>query len=99
MMPGWQTFRVASLGSLLLWLAQPPLGWWLLAWLAPLPWVRLVLAQQLSGTRPYGQLWLAGMLYWLLAVYWICLPHPATSIGWAALSMYLGVYLPVFVGL
>ena len=98
-MPGWQTFRVASLGSLLLWLAQPPLGWWLLAWLAPLPWVRLVLAQQLSGTRPYGQLWLAGMLYWLLAVYWICLPHPATSIGWAALSMYLGVYLPVFVGL
>ena len=26
-------------------------------------------------------------------------PHPATSIGWVALSAYLGCYIPVFVGL
>lgn len=97
--PSWRTFWQASLGSLILWLAQPPLGWWLLAWVAPAPWISLVLTPHLPGRRPYAALWLAGMVYWLLAVYWVCLPHPVTSLGWLALSAYLGIYLPLFVGL
>ena len=33
------------------------------------------------------------------AVHWLRLPHPATSIGWIALSFYFAFYVPVFVGL
>lgn len=44
-------------------------------------------------------LWLAGFGFWLATLYWLTYPHPATSLGWLALSAYLGCYLPVFVGL
>jgi len=43
-------------------------------------------------------LWLAGFAHWLAVVHWIRYPHPATWVGWLALSAYLGCYLPVFVG-
>jgi apolipoprotein N-acyltransferase len=95
----WHTFIVAAAASVVHWLAQPPLGLWPLAWLVPIAWAYLVNLPTLPGRRPYGQLWLAGTLFWLLAAYWVCLPHPLTSIGWLALSAYLGVYLPVFIGL
>jgi apolipoprotein N-acyltransferase len=49
--------------------------------------------------RPYLGIWIAGFVFWLLAVHWLRLPHPATSIGWVALSFYLAFYLPAFVGL
>lgn len=86
-------------GSLLLWAAFPPLGWWPLAWLAPIPWLLLVRRQELPGRHPYRMLWLAGCAFWLGVLHWLRLPHPATSIGWVALSCYLAVYLPLFVGL
>ncbi len=35
----------------------------------------------------------------MAALHWLRLPHPATSIGWVALSFYFAFYLPVFVGL
>ena len=35
----------------------------------------------------------------MAAYHFLRLPHPATSIGWVALSIYLGFYLPIFVGL
>lgn len=95
----WHTLLVAAVTSVVFWLAQPPNDVWLLAWVAPVGWAHLVKLPSLPGRRPYLMLWLAGMLYWLLAVYWVCLPHPLTSIGWLALAAYLGVYLPLFVGL
>lgn len=95
----WRTLLIGCAGSVLLWLAQPPVAWWPLAWLTPAVWARLVMMPTLAGARPYRALWVSGMLYWLLAVYWVCLPHPLTSIGWLALSAYLGLYLPLFVAL
>lgn len=95
----WHTLVVAAAASVVFWLAQPPCGLWPLAWLVPMAWAYLVKLPSLPGRRPYLMLWLAGMLYWLLAVYWVCLPHPVTSLGWFALSAYLGVYLPLFIGL
>ena len=47
--------------------------------------------------RPYVQLWLAGFVFWMATVHWLRLPHPATYIGWFALSFYLAFYLPLFV--
>ncbi len=52
-----------------------------------------------AGQAPYAALFLAGFCYWMATLHWLRFPHPLTSIGWVALSLYLGVYLPVFVGL
>lgn len=93
------TLAVALLGSLLLWAALPPLSLGWLGWIAPVPWLVLVRRDELAGRRLYGALWLAGLVFWLLAIHWLRLPHPATSLGWLALSAYLACYLPVFVGL
>jgi len=86
-------------GCALAWAALPPLGLWPLAWLAPIPWLLLIRRAQLPGRRPYVALWLAGMGYWMTTLHWLRLPHPATAIGWIALSVYMSIYLPIFVGL
>ncbi len=93
------TFGIAVIGSLLVWAALPPLGLGPLGWIAPVPWLILVRLEALPGRRPYRALWLAGLVLWLLAAHWLRLPHPATILGWIALSAYLACYLPVFVGL
>ena len=82
-----------------MWAAQPPLaiGW--LAWVAPVAWLMLVRADEMSGRRPYGALWLAGLIYWLIAIQWLRLAHPAVYVGWFALSAYLAAYLPAFVAI
>jgi len=99
--PPWyaSTFAVAIVGSLLFWAALPPLALGWLGWIAPIPWLLLIRRDQLSGRRPYAALYLAGFVFWLLAIHWLRLPHPATYLGWFALSGYLAFYLPVFVGL
>lgn len=100
----WSTIRnstwlPALAGSALLYAAFPPLDWWPLAWIAPVVWLLLVRRRELAGRRPYAVIWLAGFGFWLGVLHWLRLPHPATSLGWLALSIYLGCYLPVFVGL
>lgn len=91
------TLRTALLGSLLCWLAFPPASLYWLAWIAPVPWLILIRAATLPGTRPYLRLWLAGGAFWLLAVHWIRLPHPLNYLAWFTLSAYLGLYLPLFI--
>jgi apolipoprotein N-acyltransferase len=93
------TLLVALTGSLLMWAALPPLDWWPLAWIAPIPWLLLIERPVLAGRRPYLTVWLAGFVFWLGAIHWLRLPHPATSLGWLALSFYLALYVPAFVGL
>lgn len=93
------TLLPALAGSLLAWLAFPPAGLSLLVWIAPVPWLLLVARDNLPGRRPYLALWLAGLLFWLLVVHWIRLPHPLNYLAWLGLAGYLGLYLPVFVGL
>jgi apolipoprotein N-acyltransferase len=44
-------------------------------------------------------LYLAGYAFWLATIHWLRLPHPLVYLGWLALSAYLAVYLPLFVGL
>ncbi|MGE0605991.1 MAG: apolipoprotein N-acyltransferase [Pirellulales bacterium] len=96
----WQsTWSLSMLGSLLMFVALPPLAWWPLAWVAPVPWLLLILRPRLPGRRPYLVLWVAGFAFWLSALHWLRLPHWATGIGWVALSFYLAFYLPLFVWL
>jgi apolipoprotein N-acyltransferase len=93
------TLAIALVGSLLLWAALPPLALGPLGWIAPVPWLLLVRADELPGRRPYRMLWFAGFVFWLAAIHWLRLPHPAVHVGWVALSAYLAIYLPVFVAL
>lgn len=85
--------------SLLLWCAFPPLGWWPLAWIGALGWLRLISQPNWSSRRPYRMLYLAGLVHWLLLIQWIRLPHWSAWFGWFALAGYLAVYVPLFVGL
>jgi apolipoprotein N-acyltransferase len=89
------TFLLGVAGSLMLWLAFPPVAWGWLGWLAPVPWL-IAIRRQSPGKRPYLALYVAGLTFWLAALQWLRLPHPATCIGWFALSAYLACYLPVF---
>lgn len=91
--------RTTLLGSVLVWLAFPPVGWSGLVWVAPVLWLRWITTHQLPGHRPYFVLWFAGTTFWLLTLHWIPLPHPLNYIAWLALASYLGVYLPVFMAL
>jgi apolipoprotein N-acyltransferase len=93
------TWAIGLVGGILMWAALPPLALGWLAWVAPVPWLWLVRAEQLPGHRNYRALWLAAFVFWLLTLQWLRLPHPATSLGWLALSAYLACYLPIFVGL
>lgn len=90
-------FRLATLGSLLLYVAQPPLEWGLLAWVAPCCWLWIATRPALTSPRPYLKLWLASWIYWMLTIHWIRLAHPYTIFGLFLLAGYLAVYLPLFV--
>ena len=87
------------LGAAFLWMSLPPVDWWPLAWVAPIPLLLLVRCQKMPGRRPYSVLALAGFCFWMGAFHWLRLPHPATSIGWVLVSFYFGFYFPLFVGL
>lgn len=93
------TFGLATVGAVLYWSALPVLDFWPLAWIAPVCWVLLVRRESLEGRRPYRTLWLVGFGFWLAAVHWLRYPCLGTAVGWLALSAYLGVYLPLLIGL
>ncbi|TWT74432.1 Apolipoprotein N-acyltransferase [Posidoniimonas polymericola] len=97
---------VMLLGGVLVWLSQPGtarmfglenLPWGLLGWAAAAPWIALVLRPEPLSRWGCVQVWLGGVAYWLLLLYWICYPHPLTPIGWPLLAGYLGVYPLAFV--
>ena len=60
---------------------------------------RAVRREQLSGRHPYRTLYLVGFAFWMGALHWLRLPIGRLAWGWVALSAYLGVYLPLLVGL
>ena len=91
--------RSSFAGSVVLWMAHPPVGFGLLAWFAPILWLRWCIVPELPGKRPYLKLWLIGLVFWMFTVQWVRLPHPMNYIGWPTLAGYLGIYVPLFVAL
>ena len=98
-----QTFYLSLgcslLGGLILWAAFPPLNLWPIAWLAPLPWIYLILRPQPMTRWAYFGIGLGGLVHWLAMLYGIALAHFLLIGGWFLLAAYLGIYLPLFVGL
>ena len=98
---GWRSSPglAVACGGVLLWAAFPPLGWLPLVWVAPWPWLRVIAAPTLSGTRPYRSVFLGSWATWLLWVHWVRLPHWTAWFGWWVLAAYLAIYLVLFIGL
>lgn len=96
---GLPVWLYAAAGSLLVWLAQPPLAWSLLAWVALVPWSLLAARNEPLRRRGYLWVWAAGSLFWLTTLQGVRLAHPALYPGWIVLGIYMGAYPPVFVGL
>jgi len=90
---------LSLLSGLLLWASFPPLGWWPLAWVAPVGWLVVVRCTRLPGRRPYAAVALGCYLHWLAVLEGIRLAHPALYLGWFALAAYLAVYPILFVAL
>lgn len=94
--------RVVWLGGLsavLLWAALPPLGLAPLGFVGPVGLVLLLRCERLPGRRPYGVVYAAGFVFWLLALHWVRLSHPAAYLGWVALAWYFAFYWPAFVAI
>ena len=94
---GGSVFRPAILSMALLWLAFPPVGWSVLAWVAPIPLVSLIAQPRLPARHAYRKLYCAGLLYWLATFYFIPIPHPLLWFGWLAVSLYMAIYTPLLV--
>jgi len=92
------TLFQACLGSVLLFLSFPPFDLWWLAWVALIPWLRLIALPALPGRRPWLSLYTAGFLFWAVVLYWLTLPHVAGILSLLALPGYLAFYTPAFVG-
>jgi apolipoprotein N-acyltransferase len=89
---------VSGLSAGLLWAAFTPLDAGPLAWIALIPLFSLVrLARPVQ--RMYAAAFAGGLLFWLPALQWMRLGHPAMYAAWGALSLYLALYFPLFVAL
>lgn len=109
--PFWQrtAFWPTLLGGMLLWAALPPLGWWPLAWLAPLPWAWLIALPQLPGSgntqRKAGRIvrWMRlnrpyGQIYWAGYCYWLATFYWLTLPHWAGVFGWLALawYIAIY---
>jgi apolipoprotein N-acyltransferase len=75
---------------------QPPLDLWWAAWVAPLPWMLVAKRARPLARGDWWAVYVGGLFFWLAALHWLRLPHPATSIGWVVLSAYLALYVPLW---
>jgi apolipoprotein N-acyltransferase len=92
------TWKLAALGALLLWLSQPPLRLWPLAWIALVPWIVIAWRPQVTR-RDYAAVFFFSMIHWLLTMQGIRHAHPAMYAAWVALAGYLAIYPVVGLGL
>ena len=95
----WRAARLGSISAVLLSMAFPPVGWWPLAWVAPVAWCILIGDGRLAGNRPYRTLYVCGLVHWLLVLHWVRLPHWSAYFGWIVLCGYLAIYVPLFVAI
>lgn len=81
---------LAIVGAALLWLAQPPLRLWPLAWVALVPW--LLLLQTKVSRRHYVILYGVSVVYWGLTMQGLRHAHPLMYGPWFAFAVYLAAY-------
>lgn len=90
-------FFWASLGALFYWISLPPLRMPWAAYLAAACWIHVVSRDQQYQRRDYARFWLIGCVMWLALLQGIRLAFWPLYAGWVALSLYVAVYLPLFI--
>lgn len=84
-------WKLAVAGALSLWLVQPPMRLWPLAWLALVPWI-LIASRKSLARRDYLIFYLAAFAYWAVTMQGLRHAHPAMYVAWIAFAAYLAVY-------
>ncbi len=86
------------LAALFMWAAFQPVGSWPLAFVAVLCWMPAIATQRSLGRGFYLHTYLASAIAWLALLQGIRLAYWPLYAGWIALSLYIAVYIPVFIG-
>jgi apolipoprotein N-acyltransferase len=85
-------FLPAILSGLLLWTAYFPLDLGPVAFVALVPWLSLVRAEGVSPHRRYLAAYVGGLAFFLPALQWIRVAHPAMYASWIGLALYCSLY-------
>jgi apolipoprotein N-acyltransferase len=91
-------FLLTLASSLLLWLSFTPVELAPAAWLALVPMLQLCRLQSLPAWS-YSLIWVAGFSWGIATLQWMRLGHPAMYLALVALSLWVGLFFPVFVWL
>ncbi|MEW4570021.1 apolipoprotein N-acyltransferase [Tautonia sp. JC769] len=96
--PGPHPALLGAISGLLLAFAFEPVGAWWLAWVALVPFLRLVRSDRPARSAYLGA-WVGGLTFWLIAVEWVRASDPSAWPGWLALALVLSLWWPVTLGL
>lgn len=89
-------FLPAVLSGVLLWTAYFPLNLGPVAFVAMVPFLTLVRANNVGAKRRYFAAFLGGLTFFALALNWIRVAHPMMALfAWPGLTLYCALYWPV----
>ncbi len=94
-----QTWALALFGAILYWFSLPPMKFPWAGYLSAACWVSIAAKGSAPTRREYVWIWIAGCLMWLALLQGIRLAFWPLHAGWIALSLYLAVYLPIFIAM
>jgi apolipoprotein N-acyltransferase len=77
--------------AIMLTLAQQPIGWWPLAWIAYVPFI-LVCFSETKPIKIYIAAFVVSTCYWLGNIYWMSF---VTVVGWFAFCLYTALLWPL----
>lgn len=92
------TWALPCLSAVLLWASFPPVNWGPLAWVSLVPLILLVRLERPTRFM-YTAVYLGGLVFSLATLQWMRLGDASMYPAWIALSIYVAMYFPVFVGL
>jgi len=88
----------SCLTAVAMWASFTPVDFGPLAWVCLVP--MLALARLPRPThRMHRAAFFGGMLFWVMSLQWMRLGHPTMYVALLALSFYLALYFPLFLGL
>jgi apolipoprotein N-acyltransferase len=89
-------FLPAMLSGVLLWTAFFPLDLGPVAFVALVPFLTLVRAENVGPTRRYLAAFVGGLVFYGLVLKWVRVAHPMMAyFAWPGLSVYCGLYWPL----
>ena len=88
---------LCSASVAMLWLAQPPLKFWPLAFVAICPWLRVISIKAVFDRRVYMTIFVVSTGYWMLSLQGLRHANIAIYPAWIALSAYLALYHVAFI--